>query len=153
MIATASIWDNFIDYLIPIVALIVYLLASMRKKEKHPLEPSMEEKEESMPSSLPFKKQKTSSTPPPIHRRAPSLHSQIENRHVESAIDNRDFSSSINEENPSIVSAGMLKHIDIDPAYADRSQKKASRARKMFKNKSSLKDAFLLQEIIKRPYE
>ena len=44
-------------------------------------------------------------------------------------------------------------HLDLDSFYADRVKNPTSRAKKLLKKRSSLRDAFILKEIIQRPYD
>lgn len=146
--------DNFFDYLIPIVIMAVYFLTSLRKKKTAPTQYQEEVRKEPLPPILTPKRVQTSSDLPPIRRKTAVLHSKIEEVKIDSAINARDFSTSITEERASsLVSNEMLKHIDLDQAYAQNTKKEFSRARKLLTSKTSLRDAFLLQEILKRPHE
>lgn len=44
-----------------------------------------------------------------------------------------------------------LKELAADPSYAHPVQHRMSRAKRLFRKKGSLRDAFLLKEIIDRP--
>jgi hypothetical protein len=156
MIAAGAIGDNILDFLIPIIAMVVYFIASMRKK-KNPTPPLHEEEEEAdvreepLPPLPRAAKTVQTSDLPPIRRKAPELYSQIEERKIESTINQREYSTSITEKRSSdLISSEMRKHIDLDHIYAEKAKSKASRARKLFSDKSSVRKAFLLQEILKR---
>lgn len=75
----------------------------------------------------------------------------IEDRQMISSINFRKYSSEITERKGP-VSSGMLEHLEDDPAYAHKIKTGVSRAKKLFQDKKSLRHAFLLQEILQRPY-
>ncbi|MBS0604328.1 MAG: hypothetical protein JSS60_04730 [Verrucomicrobia bacterium] len=148
--------ENIFDYLVPIGILILYFLMTAGKKKHAPTAHEEEREPTRFERALPPPPPKTVSQPPgppPVGRRQEVLRSKIEDRKVHSAVEERRFSSSIQERSSDLVSEEMHKHIDIDPAYAIKTGKKVSHARKLLTNKSSVRNAFLLKEILHRPYE
>ena len=150
--------ENLLEYIVPIAVLILYFLSSMRKQNKEPPAPRREEEpQEELPPTqwtpppVPKRAQNTAG-PPPVHRRQEVLHSKIEDRKVASSINTREYASTITERKGP-VSSGLLEHLDSDPAYALKEKTGVSRAKKLFRNKDSLRNAFLLQEIFRRPYQ
>jgi hypothetical protein len=140
--------ENLFEYLVPIAVLVLYFLSSMRKQKKEQA-PRREEPQEEL---APTRWTPPSVPKPPVYRRQEVLHSKIEDRKVASSINTREYTSAITERQGP-VSSGMLEHLDSDPAYAHKVRTGVSRAKKLFQNKESLRNAVLLQEVLRRPYE
>lgn len=157
MIAAEAGAEGFAEYLIPLLALSIYFFTSLRKKkrpsqpikseEKRAPEPPLFSKREVVKASSPF--EHPSSNFSSEVKTLPSTFSSIEQRQITSSIEKRSFSSSI--EGCSIWSSSMLQDNDFD--YTPKIKSQNSRAKKLFSKRSSLRQAFLLQEILKRPFE
>lgn len=138
--------ENLSDFILPIVILLLYFLLNMRKKKEAPdnhneeerLPPAPLQREQARPHPM-------SSTPrqlPAEPRKAP-LRSQIEDRKIFSAIE---------EGSSELISVELSKRVDMDPAYAQKKKSGRSNVQNLLK-KRSLREVFLLKEILTRPYE
>ncbi len=143
-------WDQISEFIVPAVLLFLYLLASGKKKKtKHTQTVERRQPETVVSQRQALDPEPVRHSPPPVQRTQKVLHSEIEDRSLESKITSRKLVSSIHQRN-SPLSAGMLEHIDADPSYALQSKKK-SRAKHLLGKRSSLKKAFLMKEIFSPP--
>ncbi len=153
-------FDNIFDYLLPIGILILYFLLLPRKHKesskgilKHPAE----EERKQLPVPHPHvgsKKISQSSNLPPVSRRQETFRSQIEDRNIESTLEESRFISSLAEVSSlEPISKEMLKHIDMDPAYALKTRKSISQAKRLMTTQTSIRQAFFLKQILDRPYD
>ncbi|MBS0653271.1 MAG: hypothetical protein JSR39_07060 [Verrucomicrobia bacterium] len=161
--------DHIGQYILPILIVLFYLFAGGKKKK--PQEPpqqeaypddfddeeDLEDEEEEaytpppLVQRLPRPPQKAASSLPPVQRTLSDFESAISSRHVANNIEDRSYVSAISDERAqSLISSGLSERIDLDQAYAIKPRHRPSRGRSLLA-KSSLKDAFILQEIFKRP--
>ncbi len=157
MLATGFIGEHLFDYLVPLIAILAYGIMSTKKKQKNvpaQIEQRLKKDREIFPHPPPF----SNSDEPlaadmySIEKKACAFQSSIDQHQFESSMMHRHFNlSTIQEKSASFFDD--CKPEQTDPAYALKQSTGCSRARKLIKNKSSLRDAFLLQEILKRPYE
>jgi hypothetical protein len=134
------------DFVLPIIILVLYFVLSARKKKEEPKE--REEQEEPQAPRSP-----AASRPPPAKRGQQILRSSIEDRKIESAIEKRHYSSAVTQERGGgLVSEAMLKYSDADVPHAPKKRKGVSRASKLLQ-RNSLRKAFLVKEVLNRPYE
>jgi hypothetical protein len=88
-----------------------------------------------------------------MKERSEPLPSNSEERKIESSMEGFRFSSAINEESAErLISSEMLKHLAVDPSYAQKAKSGTSLAAQLVKGKS-LRQAMLLKEILNNPYE
>ncbi|MBI2812492.1 MAG: hypothetical protein HYX67_16930 [Candidatus Melainabacteria bacterium] len=120
--------SSFLEYIVPLLLMVGYIVFSGRKEKKEPV---------------------VHRRPPPLtETEEPVLHSEIEEPRFDSSIESRQYVSSIQDKE--INSEGMLKHIQtVAPAV----KKRTTKARSLLKSTTSLRNAFLLQEIFRRPYD
>jgi hypothetical protein len=146
MIAAGSA-DSFLDFVIPIIAMVAYFLVSMRKK-KHA--PKTDQGDEEWIAEAQTPPEKPALQPQPKIKEP--LRSLIEERQIHSSLDSRQFATAISEDRAaSLVSNALQQHPELDPAYALKPKSRPSRAQKLLRKQSSLRQAFLLQEIFKKP--
>ncbi len=163
-------FDHIGQYILPILIFLFYVLAGKRRKK--PQEPQQDaylggvddqeslEKEEELcapqpllqkKQSLPKPPQQAISSLPPVQRTLSDFESAISIRRVANNIEGRSYVSAISDERAhSLISIELSERIDFDQAYAIKSRHSDSRGRGLLK-KSSLKNAFILQEIFKKP--
>lgn len=163
-------FDHIGQYILPILIVLFYVFAGGKKKK--PQEPpqqdaypddfddeeGLEEEEEpytplliKRQQSLPQLPKKAASSLPPVQRTLSDFESAISSRHVANNIEDRSYVSAISDERAqSLISSGLSERIDLDQAYAIKPRYRISRGRALLA-KSSLKDAFILQEIFKKP--
>ncbi len=145
--------EHISQYILPILILLFYLFAGRKKPKpvQKDLPPPQEEEPFYTPPPAPQKKRiEKPKSLPPVQRTFSRYESQITDRHVDNAIENRSFSSSI-AESKSLISRGLSDRIDMDEAYAIKPRHRNSRGRALLNKLPTLKDAVILQEIFKRP--
>ncbi len=130
--------ENLSDFILPIVILLFYFVLNMRKKKE---KPSAEER----PPSAPLPREQARPKPAPSIQRQPRgaapLRTPIEDRRISSAIEER---------SAELVSVGLSESFDMDPAYALKKKSGRSNVQNLLK-KRSLREVFLLKEILNRP--
>ncbi len=131
--------DNLFDYLIPIAIMVLYFFLNARKKKEKP----QVQKEEALIQPSP---QRKAPPPAPVSRRPQTPHLQIENRKIGPAVKESRFSAAMTEKRRS--EAANRKQV----AYVPKKKARVSHAGKLLKG-TSLRDAFLLKEILNRPYD
>lgn len=151
--------DKIAEYIVPILILLFYLIAG-RGKKKHEKQSERsyddfeEEREEEKLPPQPLKKKTPSPaslSPPPVKRSLSDLGSQITSRRIDNNIEKRTFVSSISDERAqSLISTELTQRIDVDQAYVIKPRFKPTYVQTLLK-RSTLKDAFILQEIFKKP--
>lgn len=145
--------EHISQYILPILILLFYFFAGGKKKRpvQKDLSPPLEEEPFSplRPAPKPARPANPKSLPP-VQRTLSRYESQITHRSIDNAIENRSFSSSISE-TKTLISSGLSERIDMDEAYALKPRHKPSRGRSLLRKLPNLKDAFILQEILKRP--
>lgn len=148
--------ENLFDFLVPIAILVLYFMLNARKKKEEPTDPQQE------PREKPAQSFRSDSTPaslrpepitPSVNLRQAPFQSNIEERKFISVIEDGRYSSAINEGGLSGFASGELdKKSDANGAYSHIHKKKISRAKNLF-NKKSLRQAFILNEILNRPHQ
>ncbi len=131
--------DNLFDYLIPIAIMVLYFVLNARKKKEKP----RVQREEALEQNSSTRR---APPPAPVSRRQQTPHLQIENRKIGPAVKESRFSSAMAERRRS--EAANRKQA----AYVPKKKARVSRAGQLVKGKS-LRDAFLLKEILNRPYD
>lgn len=154
--------EHLSEYILPVLLLLFYLVGNWKKKrapkpQQNPLEEDQpaSEKEDRItpfsyriPKSLPPLPQKPTPAAQRSQRSLGDFESSITSRHIPSNIEKRTYVSSIsNERTDALISREMMERIDADQAYSLKFQKGISRGRALLNNPSSLKNAFILQEI------
>ena len=152
------------EYIIPILILLFYIFSG-RKKKKPGNPPQRRETfrndlEEDVRHSPPPREiepplpKKAARSLPPVQRTLSDFESMITTRHIPTHIEKRKLVSAISDERTqSLVSTELTEHIDLDLAYAAKPRHRISRGRALFSKPSGLQNAFILQEIFKRPYD
>lgn len=158
-------WEQISQYIFPVLLVLFYLFSGGKKKKPQNRAPAperrREEREEAFLPPLPpreqqveqpFGFQETPKSLPPVQRKLSHLESAITDRRLKGQIEGRHYVSAIsNQRAESLVSAGLIEHIDLDEAYAQKPRHQVCRGRAILKHSSSLKEAFILQEILKKP--
>ncbi len=162
-------FDHIGQYILPILIILFYVFTAGGKKtskesqqdayrddvdeeqefeeEEKPDTPSLIERQKSLPQLT----QETPSSFPPVQRSLSKFESAISSRHVVNNIEDRSYVSAISDERAeSLISSALSDRIDFDQAYAIKPRHRNSRGRALL-TKSSLKDALILHEILKRP--
>ncbi|MGE0670847.1 MAG: hypothetical protein AB7H48_09895 [Parachlamydiales bacterium] len=161
-------FDHIGQYILPILILLFYVFAGGRKKKPAPpqqdqypddadedFDEEEEEEEELYIPAPPQQKlpspQKAVSSLPPVQRTLSDFESAITSRQIATNIEKRTIISAISDARAdSLISTELTERIDLDQAYAIKERYRPSRGRVLLK-KSGLKQAFILQEIFKRP--
>ena len=161
-------FDHIGQYILPILILLFYVFAGGRKKKPAPPQQDQypddseedfddeeeEEEEHYIPAprqQKPPPPQKAASSLPPVQRTLSDFESAITSRQIATNIEKRTIVSSISDARAdSLISTELTERIDLDQAYAIKERHRPSRGRVLLK-KSGLKQAFILQEIFKRP--
>lgn len=124
--------ENLAEYLLPLALLVFFFVLNFRKKKPEP--------KAAQPVSRPL----PLSSREPLKKPSPARpQTQLSN------IESRTFESAIEKQGTDLVSSALLK-----TAAAETAQKKRaiSRAKKLLKGES-LREAFLRNAILNRPYE
>ncbi|MBS0607055.1 MAG: hypothetical protein KF898_08190 [Parachlamydiales bacterium] len=160
-------FDHIGQYILPILILLFYVFAGGRKKKPAPPQQDQypddadedfdeEEEEEELYIPAPSQQklpppQKAASSLPPVQRTLSDFESAITSRQIATNIEKRTIISAISDARAdSLISTELTERIDLDQAYAIKERYRPSRGRVLLK-KSGLKQAFILQEIFKRP--
>ncbi|MBS0650697.1 MAG: hypothetical protein JSR93_06005 [Verrucomicrobia bacterium] len=162
-------FDHIGQYILPILILLFYVFAGGRKKKPAPpqqdpypidadedFDEEEEEEEEELYIPAPLQKrlpppQKAGTSLPPVQRTLSDFESAITSRQIANNIEKRTIVSAISDARAdSLISTELTERIDLDQAYAIKERHRPSRGRALIK-KSGLKQAFILQEIFKRP--
>jgi hypothetical protein len=137
--------ENLFDYLVPIGILILYFFLSAGKKKKSQETAPKAEPPPARPQPRP------SPAPSPARPREAALRTKIEDRKLKAPTEIKDYSATIAEHRAAPSFTEQMRNLrDSDSTYDHKPLKKNSRANKLFANKSTLRQAVLLKEILNR---
>jgi hypothetical protein len=165
--------EHLSEYILPLLILLIYGVKSLRKKKatKTTSDSLSEEGEvgeeeiEYLPSPL-----SNHFPPPPAHKTLPhrenvraasknknfgysAVEPFITSRKLVTNIEEREFISAISDERAErLVSQELSGRFEIDSSYSIKPPRGASRGKALFGRSTSLKRAFILQEILKNEW-